>query len=55
MPNIVFEYSSNVSEAIDFTDLFSSIHQVMHELASIHLDIQRENHFKYPEGAFTIQ
>ena len=38
MPNIVLEYSSNVSEAIDFTDLFSSIHQVVHEVGSINLD-----------------
>lgn len=38
MPNIVLEYSSNISEAIDFADLFTAIHQVMHEVGSINLD-----------------
>ena len=38
MPNIVLEYTSNVSEAIDFKDLFSSIHQVLHEVGGIKLD-----------------
>ena len=38
MPNIVLEYSSNVSETIDFAEFFTSIHQVMHEVGSIKLD-----------------
>ena len=38
MPNIVLEYSSNVSEVIDFADLFAAIHKVMHEVGSINLD-----------------
>ena len=38
MPNIVLEYSSNVSEAIDFADLFAAIQKIMHEVGSINLD-----------------
>jgi 5-carboxymethyl-2-hydroxymuconate isomerase len=38
VPNIVLEYSSNVSEVIDFTELFALIHKVMHEVGSIKLD-----------------
>jgi len=38
MPNIVLEYTSNVTEAIDFAMLFASIHQILHETGGIKLD-----------------
>ena len=38
MPNIVLEYTSNVSETIDFSEFLASIHKVMHEVGSINLD-----------------
>ena len=38
MPNIVLEYTSNVSETIDFSELFIEIHKVLHEVGGINLD-----------------
>ena len=38
MPNIVLEYTSNVPEAIDFSELFSDIHKILHERGGINLD-----------------
>lgn len=38
MPQIVLEYSSNVLEQSGFTDLFASIHEILHRQAGIKLD-----------------
>jgi len=38
MPNILLEYTSNVSESIDFSELFTDIHKVLHEVGGINLD-----------------
>ena len=38
MPNIVLEYTSNVSQPIDFSELFSEIHKILHEVGGINLD-----------------
>ncbi len=38
MPNIRLEYTSNISESINFSELFSSIHSALHETAGIRLD-----------------
>ncbi len=38
MPNILLEYTTNVSEIIDYESLFIEIHRVLHELGGIKLD-----------------
>ena len=38
MPIITLEYTSNLPDRVDFTDLFSRIHRVLHETGGIRLD-----------------
>lgn len=55
MPNILLEYTSNVTDPVDFSDLFSAIHQVLHDTAGIHLDncksrARRIDHYYIGDG-----
>lgn len=38
MPNILLEYTSNVSDSIEYSKLFTAVHNVLHETAGIRLD-----------------
>ena len=38
MPNILLEYSTNVSEVVDYKLLFIEIHKILNEVAGIKLD-----------------
>lgn len=52
MPNILLEYTSNVSDSFEYPKLFTEIHSVLHETAGIRLDNCKSRAIKLDE--FTI-
>lgn len=49
MPNILLEYTTNVSDSIEYPKLFTAIHSVLHETAGIRLDNCKSRAIKIDE------